>query len=86
MIAAGHHTVINTIGLSVQALLSQEGGAALSAEAASPLAVEELLRFTSAARLTRRVVLERVSLYGRMIPPGTPIWLTKAATNSRIVD
>lgn len=83
MTLAGHHTIINSMSGSVNALLSDPEHAHLlkTPHTFSPLAVEELLRFTSVVNLTRRIITEPLPFYGKVIPKGTEIWLSLASAN-----
>lgn len=81
--AAGHHTIINTIALSIETLLSRPEHAGMLRQPGTfaPLAVEELLRYSSAANMTRRIVLEPLPFYDHTLRPGQEIWLCLGSAN-----
>ena len=76
LVAAGLQTTGHILGLAVHSLLQEGGRAEISAQYA-----EEMFRYHSPAQMTRRVVLEPITLREKTLQPGTVLWLGLASAN-----
>jgi cytochrome P450 len=84
---AGHETTVNLIGTGIHELLRHPDQLALLRDDPSldANAVDELLRFVSPVQMSRRVVLQDVTIRGKTIPKGMFV-LTGLASANRDPD
>jgi cytochrome P450 len=84
---AGHETTVNLIGTGIYELLRHPDQLALLRDDPSldANAVDELLRFVSPVQLSRRVVLQDITIRGKTIPKGMFV-LTGLASANRDPD
>jgi cytochrome P450 PksS len=84
LIAAGHETTVNLIGMGTLALLQHPDQLHLLQQDPSliPSAIEELLRYTSPATITARGATEDVTMHGKVIHKGDAVFISLIGANT----